>query len=242
MLANEAGAQKEKFWTSGGEIMFSSADYIDSGQRYQGPPRFQLFLHFNAIYNVDFGKRVGIGMGFTLKNLGFVTNDEPFSVPGSGEEEKTYDKIKRRSYTIGVPVMLKIGDLKKSRYLVIGGEYDMLFHFKEKRFISGQKFKRKQWFSSETNRFVPAFFVGFQVNKVGMVKVQYYLDNFLNPEFEERSGNRPYANTESRIVYLSWTGNLRTSDVNKNDIKPKAKPKDSYAAYKAMKKLKRASY
>ena len=230
----------QSYWTSGGEIIFSSADYRDStNTKISGPPRFTLFFHFNYKYNIDMGKYFGLAAGVSMKNVGFITEDETFNVPGSNTGPTKYDKIKRRSYTFGVPVMLKIGNMKKDKFLALGAEYDVFFHFKEKTFVNGQKFKRKQFLSDETNRFVPSVFVGLQLSKFGMIKFQYYLDDFLNQDFRTAGlGLTPYAGTQSKMMYVSWSGNVRMNDVKKTKIKDKKNDSEYSAMNSFLKKVK----
>lgn len=217
-------AVKAQYWTSGGEIIFSFADYRDSmNTRLTGPPRFTLFLHMNYKYNVDIGKHMGIAAGIGMKNVGFITTDEVFTIPGSTAGPVKYDKIKRRTYSIGIPVMLKVGNMKKDKFLALGVAYDLFFHFKEKTFLNGNKNKRKDFMSNETNRFVPSVFVGLQLWKYGMLKFQYYLDDFLNQDYVAgNSGATPYAGTTSQMMYVSWSGNVRLKKIKDVDFKKKA--------------------
>ncbi|MBI1221075.1 MAG: hypothetical protein GC180_00600 [Bacteroidetes bacterium] len=231
---------KAQYWTSGGELIFSWANYQDSTQKLNGPPRFTLFLNLNYKYNIDFGQHFGMAFGFGIRNMGFITTNEVYAVPGTGDIPIKYDKIKRRSYNLGVPVMFKIGNVKKDRFLAIGGEYEWLFHYKEKRFISGQKTKRKAFNSNETNRFLPSVFVAYQMNDFGMIKVQYYLNDFLNKNFVDQLGNKPYANTSSQIMMISWMGNMRANKL-KSKIKNQTK-EDEYSAFNHVLKNVRVSY
>lgn len=222
--ANKTSAQ---YWTEGGEIIFSFADYTDSaGNKITGPPRFTIFLHINYKYNIDLGKNLGLAFGGSMKNIGWVTKDETYALASNMSDVRPYDKIKRRSYTIGVPVMLKIGNMKKDRFLALGAEYELLFHFKEKRFIGGEKLKRKVWFSDETNRFLPSVFVGLQMSKFGMIKFQYYLDDFLNTDYKNTAGEMPYAGRTSQMMFVSWMGNIRADQVNKENLKRKKDDKE----------------
>lgn len=212
-----------QYWTSGGEIIFSFAEYRDSAQvKTSGPPRFTIFLHLNYKYNIDLGNSVGLAFGLGMKNVGWVTKNETYALASDMSNVKTYDKIKRRSYTLGVPLMLKLGNVKKDKYLALGAEYELLFHFKEKRFSGGEKLKRRNWMSDETTRFLPSVFVGLQFSKFGMIKFQYYLDDFLNTSYKNTLGEMPYVGKTSRIMFISWMGNIRTEEVKK----PKGKKKD----------------
>jgi len=230
-MAISFNAAKAQYWTSGGEIIFSWADYRDSAStRITGPPRFTMFLHLNYNYHLDLGKHLGLATGLSMKNVGFITTDETFTIPGSTGGPITYDKIKRRSYTLGIPLMLKIGNMKKDKFLALGAEYDLLFHFKEKAFINGNKLKRKGFMSNETELFIPSVFVGLKLWKFGMIKFQYYLDDFLNKDFTTKAGEKPYAGTTSQMMYVSWTGYLRMKKVDKSKLKKKKKSDPEYSA------------
>ena len=58
-----------------------------------------------------------------------------------------------------------------------------MFHFKQKTFIDGAKYKYSDWFSSRTPTFIPSVFAGIQFPGGLQVKVKYYLDDFLNHKF-----------------------------------------------------------
>jgi hypothetical protein len=190
-----ARAQKN-YWSTGGEMIFSWADYKDSGQVFTGPPRFTIFFHLGARYNIDFGKYAGIATGIGMRNIGFITK---------GEAPDT--KIKRRSYTLGVPLYLKFGNMTARKYMMIGGEYEMTFHYKFKRFVNGDKVEKVMgWFSEKTNRFLPSVFVGYNYKNVA-IKFQYYLDDFLNRDYREGTA-QPYALTESRMFFVALMANV----------------------------------
>lgn len=226
---------KAQYWTSGGEIIFSWANYKDSTTQLTGPPRFTIFLHLNYKYNLDLGKHIGLAAGIGMRNMGFITRNETFTRPGTGEVAVKYEKIKRRSYTIGVPVMLKLGNMKKDRFLAIGAEYEWLFHFKEKAFANGEKKKRKAFNSDETARFLPSVFVGLQLSDFGMLKFQYYLDDFLNKDYVDNTGYKPYADTQSQMMMISWLGNVRMKKYKKAGIGEKRR-KDELNAFNQLTK------
>ncbi len=227
LSTNKGSAQ---YWTSGEEIIFSFADYRDSaGVKTSGPPRFTLFLHLNYKYNIDLSKSLGVALGLSMKNVGWITKNETYALASDMSNVKTYDKIKRRSYTLGVPIMIKIGNMKKDKFLALGAEYELLFHFKEKRFIGGEKLKRSNWMSDETKRFLPSVFVGLQVSKWGMIKFQYYLDDFLNTSYKNSLGETPYVGKTSRMMFVSFMGNMRDEQLKKPTKKPKDKEFSAHA-------------
>lgn len=137
-------------------------------------PRFTAipFLGFNV--NFDFGKTAGLYTGLNIKNIGFI---EKFSQPDS--------TVKRRVYTIGVPLGLKIGDIKYGSYLILGGGVDFPFHYKEKGYTSrGNKTKINEWFSDRTPRIMPYVFVGAHLAPALAFKLQYYPTNFMNTNYK----------------------------------------------------------
>jgi hypothetical protein len=237
LFINKGTAQ---YWTSGGEVIFSFADYRDSAQKKMtGPPRFTVFLHLNYKYNIDFGKAAGLAFGVSMKNVGWITKNETYALASDMSNVKTYDKVKRRSYTLGVPLMLKFGNMKTDKFLAVGAEYELLFHFKEKRFTGGEKLKRSKWMSDETTRFLPSVFVGLQLSKYGMVKFQYYLDDFLNTEYKNELGQMPYVGRTSRMMFISWMGNIRLDQVKK-PVRKKKDDKEYSAQARLLKNIKLA--
>jgi hypothetical protein len=117
-------------------------------------------------------------------------------------------KIKRRSYPLAVPLALKFGNMKKDQFFFAGGEYEWTFHYKQKLFIDGEKFKHREWTSDRVNAFIPSVFAGVQLPKGLRVKVKYYMDDFLNPgftgvDFEENVDYSSFGSTG--IFYVSLT-------------------------------------
>jgi len=212
VLGGSSSQAQESYWTSGGELIVGFANYDSAGKNISGRPRLSFFFHINAIRNTDFGNNFGIGYGIAARNIGFTkldeylhSNEDPSNVP-------FYEKTKRRSWTLSVPVMIKLGNFKKNRFLFTGAEYSMLFHFKEKRWLNGNKQKRTAWFSDETNRFIPSVFAGFQFSRRYAIKFQYYLDDFLNRDYILRSNSgdiKPYENYNSQLFYVSIQHNFR---------------------------------
>lgn len=235
LWTNKSNAQ---YWTSGGEVIFSFADYRDSaGVKTSGPPRFTMFLHFNYKYNIDVSNKLGFAFGLSMKNVGWITKNETYALASDMSNVKMYDKVKRRSYTLGIPLMIKVGNMKKDRFLALGAEYELLFHFKEKRFSGGEKLKRSNWMSDETNRFLPSVFVGLQVTKWGMIKFQYYLDDFLNTSYKNSLGEMPYVGKTSRMMFVSFLGNTRADKIKK-PVKKQKNDKELSVQASALKNIK----
>jgi hypothetical protein len=164
-------------------------------------PRFSGFFHIGIHLNYDFSKSSGIYAGLNIKNIGFI---EKYSNPDS--------TVKRRVYTIGVPLGLKFGNIKEGNYFLIGGGVDFPFNYKEKGFVKrSDKTKFNEWFSDRTATVMPYVFVGAHFRPLFSVKLQYYPGNFLNKDFAYTSGPatvivQPYSNYEKTNLILLTFG------------------------------------
>ena len=85
-----------------------------------------------------------------------------------------------------------------------GGEAELMFHYKEKQFINGDKQRKsKEWFSDKVNLFNPSVFAGIQLPGGMNVKFKYYLNDFLNQAYTETVGGvktKPYSGLKSQKV------------------------------------------
>ncbi len=157
-----------------------------------GMIRFSLIVNAGITFNFNFGRHVGIYTGVDVKNIGYIETISGF----------TY---KRRVYTLGAPLGIKIGNMVARRsYMFLGGGADCPFNYKEKKFqIRDQKTKTDEWFSNRTPAVMPYAFVGLAINHGYSLKLQYYPDNFMNPDFRDKSGAQPYLGTEVHLILLT---------------------------------------
>lgn len=158
-------------------------------------PRFTAFFNAGTHLNFDFSRHVGAFTGLNIKNIGFI--------------EKIGDlTVKRRAYTFGIPLGLKIGNLTEGSYLMIGGGVDFPFNYREKSFVKrNDKTKFNEWFSDRTPAAMGYVFAGVHLSPGVALKLQYYPGNFLNTDFTETvSGikTQPYAAYKVNLVYLSF--------------------------------------
>jgi len=210
---NKINAQ-EIYGTSSGEVIlsFSNAAYHNTPaagdyQQVSDAPRFTIWFHTSSYINFDFSEHIGLMSGLTLRNIGLITM-EPSSIPSVVE----YVKWKRRSYSLGVPLAFKIGKLNDGFYLFGGGQYEWLFHYKEKEFLYSGKRKFTEWFSSRVNTFLPSVFVGVAFPGGMSLKFTYAMDDLMNKNYSyQENGNiiKPYENMDSRIFYISLFMNAR---------------------------------
>jgi len=156
-------------------------------------PRFTLFINTGITFNYNLSRHFGLFSGLDLKNIGYQTKNN------------TTDSITvRRTYNIGIPLGIKIGNMTdRGHYLFLGGGLDMTVNYKEKSYlVTSQKAEFSEWFSTRTAQFMPYIFVGASVYRRFTLKLQYYPGNFLNPDFTVK-GNTPYAGYNVNLFLLT---------------------------------------
>jgi hypothetical protein len=190
--------------TTDSEMIFSFSEVAKSGLTVDTDLRWTVFYHTGTYNNHDLTGNLGIFYGLALRNIGFITNDELI-------DANFYNVVKRRSYSLGIPVGIKLGNLDDNAFLFGGAEYELLFHYKEKRFIDGTRiYKNRDWFSSRTNRFIPSLFIGVNLKSQMAVTFKYYMGDFMNRSFQESgTGTRPYSQMDSRLFYISLSKKFR---------------------------------
>ena len=183
----ETNAQKI-YHSNGGEVIFSGADVNFNGVNVNTNIRFTLFFHAQHHLNLDLTDNIGLFTGIGIRNVGLITEDLYQNVGFSDidPEHPNWNKstkVKRRSYSLGFPLALKIGSFSNNFFLFAGGEYEWMFHYKQKLFIDDNKTKFKEWTSDRVNPWVPSLFAGVQFPQGFRLKFKYYMDDFLNTSF-----------------------------------------------------------
>jgi hypothetical protein len=155
--------------------------------------RFSYFINWGFTFNFNLSRHFGVYTGIDLKNIGFIEHD---NISGM--------TIKRRTYNVGAPVGVKIGNMGLKRwYFFMGGGADIPVNYKQKTYaLRNQKQKFNEWFSDRTPQVMPYIFAGIAVNRGVTVKAQYYPNNFINPDFAT-NGTHPYAGYDVHISMLS---------------------------------------
>ncbi|TDB61111.1 hypothetical protein [Arundinibacter roseus] len=190
-FASESDSTNKVYFSGGanGGIL-SFASVRQGGESVQAVPRYTLFFNVGTNLNIDASPFVGFFSGVNLSNVGMITR---------------YDndvKLKQRVYAVGVPLGIKFGKLDNA-FGYGGVEAAFALNYKEKLFIDGDKVdKFNEWFSNRSTQVMPSVFVGFQKKGGFGVKAQYYLSNFLNPDFQQ-NGVKPYQGIESRIFFVT---------------------------------------
>jgi len=188
LLSSNTKAQVDFYRSGSGEIILSGADVMFNNQDVNTNMRFTMFFHSQQRFNLDLGRFIGFYTGFGIRNIGLITEDlyQDIGFMGIDETHPDWDKntkIKRRSYSLGFPIAVKLGNMDKKGFFYGGAEYEWMFHYKQKLFIDGNKYKFSEWASNRVNPWVPSVFAGIQFPSGFNLKFKYYLDDFLNPGF-----------------------------------------------------------
>ncbi len=176
-----------------------------------GTLRFTYFINYGLTFNYDFSNFIGAYAGLDLKNIGFI-------------EKRKDTTIKHRTYDLGIPVGVKIGNMKDRFYGFAGGGVETPINYREKAFVNrGDKQKFNEFFSDRTSHILPYIFAGVSVKPGVSLKLQYYLTNYMNPDFQgydrTKVYGKPYAGYDVHLFLISIGVNMPYS-------KPKLYDKD----------------
>jgi hypothetical protein len=206
-------AQEQKVYMStGGEIILSGADVVFNGSEVNNNMRFTIFFHLQQQVNFDLTNNVGLYTGLGIRNVGLIMEDYyqnvGYDVDQSHPDYNKNTKVKHRSYALGFPIAVRLGSFDKNFFVYGGAEYEWMFHYKQKKFIDGAKYKFKEWTSDRVNPWIPSWFAGVQFPGGFNLKFKYYLDDFLNKDFvgQDFGENVDYSQFESTgIWYISFS-------------------------------------
>lgn len=193
-------SQPARFYVSNGldfAMLSTSINSRPGKSTYLTVPRFTALVNIGFIFNYDLSNRVGLMTGLGLRNIGFI-------------EKEGDTTIKRRVYALGVPLGIKIGDLRNRNFIFLGGGIDIPLHYQEKVFEKrSDKHRTGDWFSERTPRVMPFVFAGYSFDPGITFKLQYYPGNFLNQDYEETNLSmsplpyKPYTDYKVNLLILS---------------------------------------
>ncbi len=194
-------AQTKIYHSSSGEIIFSFATIQKGGNQIESNLRWSPVFNFQVLKNYDFSQHVGFFHGLAIRNVGFI-----YDVPGT-------DTLKKhRTYNLGIPVGLKIGNLKRGMFLYGGYEFELPFHYKEKLFINDDKKDiTSVWFANRVYWYTQSVFVGINFPRGFNLKFKYYLDGFFNKDYAETINgvrSKPFADFDVNVFYIAINWNV----------------------------------
>lgn len=224
-------AQRKHYITNGGETIFSwgQLEYTDAFKsRYFGaevmnnPVRFTIFINAQELVHLDLNNSIGFFSGLAFRNVGMIS-DEVLPVDYTTNDQYQNTKIIRRTYSLGIPLAIKLGSFSDHFYVYGGGEYEWQFLMKEKYWDghsrSGTKSKNVTWWPDQLTTFIPSAFVGIQFPKGVNLKFKYYLEDFLNHEYTTsgETFNKVVSDLSkyksSQMMYISLSFMFNSSDV-----------------------------
>jgi len=194
-------SQSKAYFTSGGEMIFSFANIKDNGKSESSIMRWAPVINVQCMVNKDMNTHIGLFSGLAFRNVGYIYDH--YKMAGQEGQPDYTVKKKFRSYNLGIPVGIKLGNLDKM-FLYAGYEIELPFIYKEKTFDGSDKTdKITGWFSDREELFQHGFFAGVQFPYGLNLKFKYYLSEFHNQDYVESNGNKPYKGLESQIFYFS---------------------------------------
>jgi hypothetical protein len=225
--ANIVFAQTKSYPSSSGEMIFSFAKISKGGVDVASNLRWSPVFNWQVFSNHDFTQHFGVFYGIAIRNVGFV-----YDVPQS-------DTLKKhRTYNIGIPIGIKLGNLDKGNFLYGGYEFEMPFHYKEKTFVNKDKKDDKisVYFPNQVNWYTQSVFVGVNFKGGLNVKFKYYLNEFFNANYTETdaSGNKvkPFSDFNAHVFYFALQFNpfkdWRSYYADADKAKPKKDDRYSY--------------
>jgi len=199
MLVSRPGfSQKRVYTTSAAETILSFANIDDNGSNEGSIIRYAPVINVQTVLNSDVNSHVGFFIGLAFRNVGYIYDNYKTAT----STVITYKK-KFRSYNVGVPMGIKLGNLDGT-FFYAGYEVELPVLYKEKAFDGGDKTdKITGWFSSRQELFQHGFLTGVQFPYGFNLKFKYYLSEFHNQDFTDGAGNKPYAGLKSNVFYFS---------------------------------------
>lgn len=190
-------ADKKVYTTTSGELIFSFANIDNDGSDEGSNMRFSPVVNIQNWVNIDKSESFGWFTGLSVRNVGFI-----YEVPGQDV------KWKYRTYNLGIPVGIKVGNLQKT-FMFAGYELEIPLNYKEKQFVDGDKEEKNSvWFSSRVNTLNHSLMAGVQLPYGATLKFKYYLTNFFNKDYKDSNGVKIFENYDVNVFYFSLSFGL----------------------------------
>jgi len=189
-------AQSKLYSITGFEMIFSWASINYKGETGGNVMRWAPVINIQSFLNYDMGKSIGFFTGLAFRNVGYIYNNYI-------DLEDNKVKKKFRTYNLGIPVGIKIGNLKKL-FVYVGYDFEFPFHYKEKTFKDEVKtINVRTFFSKRVEQFQHAIIVGIQFPSSLNLKFKYYFSEFNKQNYTEANGYMPYAGLHANVLYIS---------------------------------------
>ncbi|MEO6168954.1 MAG: hypothetical protein ABIO46_05655 [Chitinophagales bacterium] len=205
-------------YTAGaGETIFSWGKVDAGAADVQNVVRFSPVFNYAQQVHFDFSNSVGFYTGLGIRNVGLITHTDidGFEI-----------KIKERSYGLGIPIVFKVGNMKKGINLGVGGEAEFMFAWKRKIFVGDDtKTKDYEWFSDNVNIFNPSLLAELKFFRGQYIRFKYYLDDFLQykggltiPIIQAPNNTLPDYALSSQLMYISFGAVIARKELDHTPI------------------------
>jgi hypothetical protein len=181
--------------------------------------RFTCFFHIQEQFHYNFNNHFGLYTGIGIRNVGLI-NDIYIS------DSLSSVTVKQRSYSLGIPLALKIGNMKQGAFLALGAEAELMFAYKEKILYNDQKTKFYDWFSDNVNLINPSLFADIRFSGGSYVRFKYYMMDFLKDK--DMSFQVPTTKTDvyyrpesSTMMYIAIGSSFRNRPHHKHHTSSK---------------------
>lgn len=201
LLAVSGFSQSKTYWSVGSEMLFSFANITDNGVSESSTLRWAPVINLQGRLNSDFSENVGVFTGLFCRNVGYIYDNYRDRSPDGSLGNPHKEKF--RSYNVGIPVGIKIGNLEKT-FFFGGYEIEVPVRYKEKSFDGSDKVNTiTGWFSDRQELFQHGFIAGIQFPYEFNIKFKYYLSEFHNQNYTQTNGAKPYSGLETNVMYIS---------------------------------------
>jgi hypothetical protein len=210
LLTTVVFAQDKKVYTTtSGELIFSFADITSNGSDQSSVLRFSPVFNIQNWVNIDQSENFGLFTGLSVRNIGLIYK----------EPTNSNVKIKARTYNLGIPVGVKIGNLS-DKFIFLGYELEFPIHYKEKIFINDEKEdKATIWFSDRVPALNHSLMAGIQLPYGATLKFKYYLTPFFKEGYQPSDDlGVVYSAVDANVFYFSLNfGLLKDTGFYYND-------------------------
>lgn len=181
-LAPFSTFSQQYYMASGGESIFS-VGVVDAGATEIKPVlRWSPVFNFQQQVHFDFSGSFGMYSGLGLRNVGLISKINYDYTNDSGNAIEKTVTVKERSYSLGLPLMFKLGAIDDGAYFAAGAEAELMFAYKRKIDDGETKYKSDSWFDDRVNIFNPSVIAEIHFPEGLYVRFKYYLLDFLNYE------------------------------------------------------------
>ena len=197
---HNAAPTRKWYGMTGAQLIFSKGEVMDNQSYIPNILRFTCFFHVQHQFNYDVGRAFGFYTGFSLINVGFINS--------IGLPDGSSATLKQRSYSFGIPLGFKFGNMPHGDYLALGAEGECMFAYKQKILYNGTKtIENDAWFSNDhVNLFNPSLFAELRFHNGTYIRFKYYVLPFLQDKTNNLNiGNYQVAYTpeKSALYYVS---------------------------------------